>query len=146
MRWIVDLLNFPITNLRSTQNPPQNFVVAGTAIVPSICQDLLYGDDLRTTTTAPRMLVNLSNVAFFTAPLIRAQLLNIARARALEQQIPLLIAANYGPAAFINASGIIERELPCGPCACRGGTQSVTQPVVTPAKRRISGNWRIVSF
>ena len=113
-RWIADLLNFPITNLRATQDAPQNFVVAGTSIIPTICQDLLYGDDLRTTTHTPRLLVNLANIAFFKAPLIRTQLLNIARARALEQQVPLLIAANYGPTAFINASGIIERELPAG--------------------------------
>jgi apolipoprotein N-acyltransferase len=112
--WLVELLDFPITNLRSTEDPPQNFVVNDTTIIPSICQDLLYGDDLRTTTTSPRLLVNLSNVAFFKAPLVRAQLLNIARARALEQQIPVLVAANYGPTALINASGIIERELPAG--------------------------------
>jgi apolipoprotein N-acyltransferase len=110
--WITDLLGFPITNLRSTEDPPQNFLVDDTTIIPSICQDLLYGDDLRTTTTSPRLLVNLSNVAFFKGSLVQAQLLNIARARALEQQIPVLIAANYGPTAFINASGVVERELP----------------------------------
>ena len=112
--WIAALLNFPISNLRPTQDAPQNFVVAGITIIPSICQDLLYGDDLRTTTTTPRMLVNLSNVAFFKGPLGRAQLLNIGRARALEQQVPLLIVGNYGPTSFIDASGVIERELPAG--------------------------------
>jgi len=32
----------------------------------------------------------------------------------LEQQIPVLVAANYGPTASINASGVVERELPAG--------------------------------
>ncbi|HEY6925902.1 MAG TPA: hypothetical protein VI653_20645, partial [Steroidobacteraceae bacterium] len=104
----------PISNPRPTQDAPRNFLVAGITIIPSICQDLLYGDDLRTTTTTPRVLVNLSNLAFFKAPLVRAQLLNIARARAMEQQVPVLIAANYGPTSFINASGVIEGELPAG--------------------------------
>jgi apolipoprotein N-acyltransferase len=111
-RWIADLLNFPISNLRSTQDTPRNFAVSGVTIIPSVCQDLLYGDDLRTTTATARLLVNLSNVAFFRNALARAQFLNIARARALEQQVPVLIAANYGPTAFIDAGGVIERVLP----------------------------------
>jgi apolipoprotein N-acyltransferase len=109
--WIADLLNLPMSNLRSTQDTPHNFQVFGITIIPSVCQDLLYGDDLRTTTAAPRVLINLSNVAFFRDPLARAQFLSIARARALEQQIPVLIAANDGPTAFIDAEGTVEREL-----------------------------------
>jgi apolipoprotein N-acyltransferase len=111
-RWIADLLNLPMSNLRSTADTPRNFQVFGVTIIPSVCQDLLYGGDLRTTSAAPRMLVNLSNVAFFSDSLARKQFLNIARARALEQQVPVLIAANFGPTAFIDADGVIERQLP----------------------------------
>jgi apolipoprotein N-acyltransferase len=111
-RWIAALLHFRISNLRATQDAPRNFAISGITVIPSVCQDLLYGDDLRTTTANPRLLVNLSNVAFFKSPLARAQFLNIARARALEQQLPVLIAANYGPTAFIDATGVIERVLP----------------------------------
>jgi apolipoprotein N-acyltransferase len=111
-RWLADLLDLPLSNLRSTEDTPRNFQVFGVTIIPSVCQDLLYGGDLRTTSAAPRLLVNLSNVAFFGDALARRQLLNIARARALEQQVPVLIAANYGPTAFIDAEGAIERQLP----------------------------------
>jgi apolipoprotein N-acyltransferase len=102
----------PLSNLRSTEDTPRNFQVFGVTIIPSVCQDLLYGGDLRTTSAAPRMLVNLSNVAFFSDSLAREQFLNIARARALEQQVPVLIAANFGPTALIDAEGAIERQLP----------------------------------
>ena len=112
--WIAALLDIPMSNLRSTRDTPHNFQVFGITIIPSVCQDLLYGDDLRTTTAAPRVLINLSNVVFFASPLARTQFLSIARARALEQQIPVLIAANGGPTAFIDAQGAIERELPPG--------------------------------
>src|SRR5207237_8819454 len=104
-RWIAALLHFRISNLRATQDAPRNFAISGITVIPSVCQDLLYGDDLRTTTANPRLLVNLSNVASFKSPLARAQFLNIARARALEQQLPVLIAANYEPTALIAATG-----------------------------------------
>jgi len=56
--------------------------------------------------------VNLSNVEFFNDALARAQFLNIARARALEQQVPVLIAANYGPTAYIDAQSVVSQQLP----------------------------------
>jgi apolipoprotein N-acyltransferase len=124
-RWLADLLNLPLSNLRSTEDTPRNFQVFGITIIPSVCQDLLYGDDLRTTSAAPRMLVNLSNVAFFSDSLARDQFLNIARARALEQQVPVLIAANVGPTAFIDAEGAIERQLPP---AAPGALEVVIRP------------------
>jgi apolipoprotein N-acyltransferase len=111
-RWLADLINLPLSNLHSTADTPRNFQVFGVTIIPSVCQDLLYGGDLRTSSPAPRMLVNLSNVAFFSDSLARNQFLNIARARALEQQVPVLIAANFGPTAFIDAEGAIARQLP----------------------------------
>jgi apolipoprotein N-acyltransferase len=110
--WIADLLDLPLSNLRSTEDTARNFQVFGVTIVPSVCQDLLYGGDLRTTSAAPRVLVNLSNVAFFSDSLARSQFLNIARTRALEQQVPVLIAANFGPTAFIDAGGAVARQLP----------------------------------
>jgi apolipoprotein N-acyltransferase len=124
-RWLADLLDLPMSNLRSTADAPRNFQVFGITIIPSVCQDLLYGGDLRTITAAPRLLVNLSNVAFFSESLARNQFLNIARARALEQQVPVLIAANYGPTAFIDAGGAVERELPP---ATPGALEVVVQP------------------
>jgi apolipoprotein N-acyltransferase len=111
-QWITDLLELPMSNLRSTPDSPHNFRLFGVTIIPSVCQDLLYGDDLRTTAAGPRLLVNLSNVEFFNDPLARAQFLNIARARALEQQVPVIIASNYGPTAMIDAEGVVRRQLP----------------------------------
>jgi apolipoprotein N-acyltransferase len=111
-KWIADLLNLPMSNLRSTDDSPRNFRLLGVTIIPSVCQDLLYGGDLRTTVDGPRLLVNLSNVEFFNDALARAQFLNIARARALEQQVPVLIAANYGPTAYIDAQSVVRQQLP----------------------------------
>jgi apolipoprotein N-acyltransferase len=136
--WIATLLDLPMSNRRSTQDIVHNFSVSGITIIPSICQDLLYGDDLRTTTENPRLLVNLSNVAFFKNPLARAQFLNIARARALEQQVPVLIAANYGPTAFINAAGAVERELPAD---TPGALEVTVHPRTGTTLYARSGNW-----
>jgi apolipoprotein N-acyltransferase len=51
-------------------------------------------------------------VEFFDDPLARGQFLNVARARALEQQVPVVIAANVGPTAMIDARGVVRRALP----------------------------------
>jgi apolipoprotein N-acyltransferase len=111
-KWIADLLDLPMSNLRSTRDSPRNFRVFGVTVVPSVCQDLLYGEDLRSTADGPRLLINLSNIEFFNDELARAQFLNVARARALEQQIPVLIAANYGPTAYIDAQSVVQQQLP----------------------------------
>jgi apolipoprotein N-acyltransferase len=126
-RWLAELLNLPLSNLRSTADAPRNFRVFGVTVIPSVCEDLLYGDDLRTTSSEPHVLVNLSNVAFFVEPLARNQFLNIARARALEQQVPVLIAANFGPTAFIDAQGRIQRQLPAATSGALEITLQLTQ-------------------
>jgi apolipoprotein N-acyltransferase len=110
--WIAELFGIPLSNLHSTRDSPRNFLVFGITIIPSVCQDLLYGEDLRTTTNSPRIVVNLSNLAFFSNALARDEFLGIARARALEQQVPVLLTANFGPTASIGADGNIDRQLP----------------------------------
>jgi apolipoprotein N-acyltransferase len=111
LRWLTDLLGMPMSNLRMTEDVPQNFRVFGITVIPSVCLDLLYGDDLRTTTAGPRILVNISNMAFFQDPLGPRQFLQIARARAMEQKIPVVMAANFGPTAAIDASGKVDEVL-----------------------------------
>jgi apolipoprotein N-acyltransferase len=113
-RWLAELLGLPMSDLRATEDPRIDFDAFGTTLIPSICLDLLYGEDLRTQTHAPRVLINLSSLAYFENGLARRQFMQIARARALEQQLPVLLAANFGPTAFIDRDGTVKGELPAG--------------------------------
>jgi apolipoprotein N-acyltransferase len=112
LRWLVDLLDLQVPQLEVTQDSHAMFHVSGITVVPSICQDLLYGNDLRVLDDGPHLMVNLSNFSFFSSSLARAQFINIARTRALEQQIPVIISSNLGPSVFVEANGEVAERLP----------------------------------
>lgn len=113
-RWLADLLDLPISRIKPTTDARTDFAVGGITVIASVCMDLLYGGDLRSPSHGPRILVNLSNPAFFSSPTARDQFIDIARTRALEQQVPVLIAANYAPTAVIDADGTLRQLLRAG--------------------------------
>lgn len=110
LRWLVELLDLRVPQLQVTQDSRATFHVFGVTVVPSICQDLPYGNDLRGIDDSPRLLVNLSNFSFFSSSLARRQFIDIARTRALEQQVPVVVASNLGPSVFVNADGTVAAQ------------------------------------
>jgi len=117
LRWISDALALPYADRKAGVGATAVFVTPHAAIQTTICLDLAYGGDLSETAAVTELLVNQSNLVALSGERVRAQFTTIARARALEQQKPVLLVANDGPTAIIDADGRVLAQLPPGTAA-----------------------------
>lgn len=85
----------------------------GTAL-PLICYEAIFAHEVRAAPARPRMLLQITNDAWFGALAGPQQHLAQARLRAIEQGLPMLRAANTGISAVIDAHGRVVRSLPLG--------------------------------
>ena len=90
--WFVQMMNMPLGDFsRGPLNAPP-FAVLGQRVAPNICYEDLYGEEIaarfREAVTAPMILVNVSNLAWFGERVAIHQHLQIARMRSLEFQLP----------------------------------------------------------
>jgi apolipoprotein N-acyltransferase len=112
LAWIADLLALEYDDRVTDDAPETAFEVGGTRLKNTICLDLSYPGEMAATAAITGVIVNQSNFVAFPGPRVRAQFLSIARARALEQRKPVLIASNAGPTTAIAADGRILASLP----------------------------------
>jgi apolipoprotein N-acyltransferase len=110
--WIADLLALPYDDRVTDESPLVAFNVGGTHVANTICLDLAYSGELSATAPVTGVIVNQSNFVAFAGERVRQQFLTIARARALEQAKPVLVASNSGPTAAIDSNGRIIARLP----------------------------------
>jgi apolipoprotein N-acyltransferase len=93
-----------------------SLVFRGERIAPNICYEDLFGEELARNFvkphTAPTLMVNLSNIAWFGDTVAIEQHLLISRMRALELGRPMLRATNTGATAIIDAQGRVTHRLP----------------------------------
>lgn len=80
----------------------------------SICFEDAFPELWRREAARASLLVNLSNDGGFASPIASAQHLQISRARAMEQQKPLLRATNTGISAIIRPDGSLAARLDAG--------------------------------
>jgi apolipoprotein N-acyltransferase len=125
LRWVSDALALPFADREADEGEPVLFVTPRAIIRTTICLDLVYGADLSDGADAVELFVNQSNLAALPGERVRAQFTTIARARALEQQKPVLLVANDGPTAVIDADGHVLASLPYGTAA---GLSARVQP------------------
>ncbi len=115
-RWFVDLMQMPIGDQErgGPEQPPM--ALAGQRIAVNICYEDLFGHVIRRAwhdpQNAPTVMLNLSNLAWFSGSSALAQHLQISRMRALETQHPMLRATNTGATAIIDAGGRVTGQLP----------------------------------
>ncbi|MGA2563102.1 MAG: apolipoprotein N-acyltransferase [Steroidobacteraceae bacterium] len=83
---------------------------AGTSLALSICYEDAYGDADLPALVRARVLVNVTNDAWFGRSWARYQHFQIARMRAIEAQRPLVRAANDGISALIGPRGQIAAQ------------------------------------
>ena len=83
------------------------------AVLPLICYEAVFPRDTRTA-RRPRLMLHVTNDAWFGAFAGPQQHLAQARARAIEQGLPVLRAANTGITAEIDATGRVGAEIPLG--------------------------------
>ena len=114
-RWFTDLMNIPLGdfNRGALGQPSMNW--AGERLSPNICYEDLFGEELAAhfgnASTAPTVLVNLSNIGWFGNSIAIDQHLNISRMRALEFERPMLRATNTGATVVIDHTGAVTQAL-----------------------------------
>lgn len=84
----------------------------GSRILPLICYELIFPDLVRGTAQRPDFIVQLTNDAWFGDWSGPYQHLDQARARAVENGVPVLRVANTGISAVIAPNGDVIQHLP----------------------------------
>ncbi len=110
--WFFGLVRIPMSNF--TAGPPRQppLALAGQKIMPNICYEDLFGEEIIRALPEATLLVNLSNTAWFGDSLAQPQHLQIAQLRALETGRPMLRATNTGMTAAIAPDGTVSAVLP----------------------------------
>ena len=117
--WFVAMLNIPLGDQTSGPLPQKPFNVKDQWVLPNICYEDLFGEDIAANIAAaadagqpqPTMLLNISNMAWYGEGLAVPQHLQISQMRALETGRPALRATNTGATALINPQGLVLQEL-----------------------------------
>ncbi len=81
-------------------------------VAPAICYEIAYSGLVRTLAENANLLVTISNDAWFGTSIGPAQHMQIAQARALENQKPLIRVTNNGITGTISSRGVIQADLP----------------------------------
>lgn len=115
-RWFIDLMKIPLGDFSRGALGQPPFEWQGQRLAPNICYEDLFGEELgasfRDASTAPTVLVNVSNIAWFGNTIAIDQHLAISRMRALEFERPMLRATNTGATVIIDHRGQVTHELP----------------------------------
>ena len=115
-KWFLAIVNIPLAdfNSGSTTQPSLNW--QGQRIAPNICYEDLFGEELAERfidpATAPTMMVNISNIAWFGNTIAIDQHLNISRMRSIEFERSMVRATNTGATAIIDHTGRVTHLLP----------------------------------
>ena len=117
-RWFVQLMHIPLGDFSRGAVAQPSLLWHGERIAPNICFEDLFGEELAQSfadpATAPTLLLNLSNIAWFGNTVAIDQHLHISRMRSLELARPMLRATNTGATAIIDAQGVVTHRLPSG--------------------------------
>jgi apolipoprotein N-acyltransferase len=145
LKWLEGMIVIPMSDLSSGHGRPLLWLATldNLAVGVSICYEDAYGAEVNDALPQARLLVNVSNDAWFGDSLAPHQHLEIARLRALETGRYLLRATNTGISAVIDAKGEVVARSP------QFKTDVLTAKVqprqsVTPFSRW--GNWAVVTL
>lgn len=97
--------------------------------VPLICYEGIFAEEVASGPIRPRLLLLITNDAWFGQAAGPRQHLAQARLRAIEQGLPMVRAANTGISAMIDAKGRIVDQIPLGAT----GAIDVPLPPALPA-------------
>ncbi len=109
--WFFGLVNIPMSNFSAGPPDQKPLAVAGQRIMPNICYEDLFGEEILAGLPEATLLINLSNTAWFGDSLAQPQHLQIARVRALETGRPVLRATNTGMTAAVAPDGTVTAKL-----------------------------------
>lgn len=114
-QWFIRLMNIPLGNFNRGGLEQPTFNWQGQRLGLNICYEDLFGEELAhgfaNPASAPTILVNVSNIAWFGNSVAIDQHLNIARLRSMELARPSIRATNTGATVVINANGQVTDSL-----------------------------------
>jgi len=110
--WIVHVLHIPLADFSRGAPDQRPLRVVGTRVGVDICYEDAFGEDIIRQLPQARLLVNVSNDAWFGDSLAPAQHLQMGRMRALETGRMLLTATNTGITAAVGRDGRVIGRLP----------------------------------
>ena len=114
-RWFTERMEIPLGDFGRGGLAQPPFVWRGERIVPNICYEDLFGEELAAHFArpgeAPTVFVNLSNIGWFGNTLAIDQHLQISRMRTLEFERPMVRATNTGATAIIDHRGVVTHLL-----------------------------------
>ena len=115
-QWFVDMMRMPLGSFARGPAGQPRMVLKGERLQPNICYEDLFGEELAASfldaSTAPTLLVNISNIGWFGDTVAIDQHRHISRMRAMEFARPMLRATNTGSTAVIDACGRVLQEFP----------------------------------
>ena len=115
-RWFIQMMSIPLGDFQRGGLAQAPFVWQGQRIAPNICYEDLFGDEIganfRDEASAPTILLNVSNIAWFGDSVAIDEHLAISRMRALEFARPMVRATNTGATVVIDAEGRVTHQLP----------------------------------
>lgn len=98
------LPSFPMDDLVGEQG--QNTIeIKGAICAPSICYEILFGDELREAAARSNLLLHISDLGWFGSSWADPYLFGVARIRAMESRKPMIYVANQGTSAFVSFQG-----------------------------------------
>lgn len=107
-----DFVQIPMADFTAGPADQPPLVAAGVPVGVSICFESVFGSEVRRALPAARLLVVVSNDAWFGDTTAPHQHLQIAQMRALEAARPLVRATNTGLTAFVDARGQVTARAP----------------------------------
>jgi apolipoprotein N-acyltransferase len=114
-KWFIDLMQIPLGTFNRGGLDQPTFNWQGQRLGLNICYEDLFGEELAhgfaNPATAPTILVNVSNIAWFGNTVAIDQHLNIARLRSMELARPSIRATNTGATVIIDAQGTVTQSL-----------------------------------
>ena len=114
-QWFINLMNIPLGTFNRGGLAQAPFMWQGQRLGLNICYEDLFGEELAhgftNPATAPTILVNVSNIAWFGNTVAIDQHLNIARLRSMELGRSSIRATNTGATVIINAQGQVTQSL-----------------------------------
>ena len=111
-RWVLDILHIPLTDFSRGEASQPPLRSAGTAFGVTVCYEDIFGEELVTQLPEAKILLNVSNTAWFGESLASDQHLQSSQMRSLEMGRWSARATNTGVTAVVDERGRVVSRLP----------------------------------